>query len=277
MDIKIGGAAPATVPVERLSALIWGPSGVGKTTLACTMPGRKALINFDPDGPSSVAGFPDVTVFDLSGSTDSIAATFKNHDAFGLEKTMDHFDTFLIDSLTTIAERTLARGIDITKGATVERPSPGAYMARNNLIITLVRDVLQVTAKHKKNVAFLAHEGAPQTNDDGVMLGITMSLGGQLPSQTALRINECWCMFEDGKNNKNIIIRKARMREPVKSRMFDSMTSPEFIWKFNTNNFEDKANLTIDLCYRLWQANGFKKIPLPGSAAFDNMRKQYNV
>lgn len=276
MDIQIGGVPASTEPVERMSTLIWGPAGGGKTTLACTMPGRKALINFDPDGPSSIANFPNVDVFDLSGSGSAIANSFKSDDAFNLGKASEVYDSFIIDSLSTITERTLARGVEITKGATVERPSPGAYMARNNLAITLIRNVLQITAKHKRHVCFIAHEGAPDKNEDGIITSITMSLGGQLPNQAALRINECWCLFENGKNDKMLLVRKARLREPLKSRMFDTAGGPEFVWKFDPTNFDAASNMHMATWWDMWKFNKFNKLPLPGSAAFDKIKEQMN-
>lgn len=265
--ISLGGVEASTSTVNRFSGVIWGPAGVGKTTLAMTLPGRIALINFDPDGPSSIPQeMLDKTgsrVFDLSTKEDSFFARFKDHDPLGIEKVIDNFDGFVIDSLTSVTERTLARGIDVTKGATLERPSPGAYMARNNLAINLIRNILQITGKHNKHVVFIAHEGPPQTNDDGALLGYTMSLGGQLPSQTALRINECWPMFEDSKNRKMIICRKSRMRDPAKSRMFDVTKSTEFEWKFDPNDWENANNMTISRWFKQWQDNNFNKIGMP--------------
>lgn len=267
MELSIGGMPSSTETVKRFSGVIWAPAGMGKTTLAMTMPGRIALINFDPDGPSSIPEHvlkeSGSHVFDLSTKDDSFFARFKDSDPLGIEKVIEHFDSFVIDSLTSVTERTLARGIDVTKGATIERPSPGAYMARNNLAINLIRNVLQITGRHNKHVCFIAHEGPPQTNDDGALLGYTMSLGGQLPSQAALRINECWPMFEDGKNRKMIICRKSRLRDPAKSRMFDVSKSTEFEWKFDTSDWNNKDNMRIDKWYEAWKANGFNKISMP--------------
>lgn len=269
MEISIGGVEKSEEPVKRLSCLIWAPAGMGKTTLAMTMPGRKALVNFDPDGPASVPkeliDSGEVTVFDLSTKDDSFFARFKDRDPLGIEKTFEYFDSYIFDSLTSVSERTLARGIDVTKGATIERPSPGAYMARNNLAINMIRNVLQVTAKDNKNVCFVAHEGAPQTNDEGALLGYTMSLGGQLPSQASLRINECWPMFEDGKNRKMIICRKSRLRDPAKTRMFKVTNNTEFEWKFNPDDWDDPKNkaMRIDTWYETWKNNGFSKIDMP--------------
>lgn len=268
MEISLGGVQATMSSIERMSCLLWAPAGMCKTTLAMTMPGRICLINFDPDGPASIPKFvfeeTNSRVFDFTGKPDSFFANFSRSDPLGLEKVLEHFDTVVVDSLTTFSERTLARGIDITKGATLERPSPGAYQARNNLTLNLVRNVLQITARHKKHVCFIAHEGPPEKNDDGSLIGYTMSLGGQLPTQTALRINECWNIFETARNEKKILVRKARLREPVKTRMFH--TSPkevEFEWKFDPRNWNDPKNMRIDAWYNAWRDNGFNKIDMP--------------
>ena len=268
VELTLGGVESTAPENRRLSLVIWAPAGMGKTTLAMTMPGRKALVNFDPDGPSSIPldilkSEKDSRVFDLSMKEDSFFARLKDHDPFGIEKVIDQFDSFIFDSITSITERTLARGIDITKGATLERPSPGAYAARNNLAINLIRNVLQITGKHNKHVCFIAHEGPPQTNDEGSLLGYTMSLGGQLPSQVAIRINECWPMFEDGKNRKMIICRKSRLRDPAKSRMFDVSKATELEWVFDPNNWTDPKNMRIDKWFDQWKAAGYSKIPMP--------------
>lgn len=261
MEITLGGMKAEQPTVKRMAMLIWGPAGIGKTTFACTAQGRKALISFDPDGAASVAGFDDVNVFDMASMPDHRAAGFKQTDFFGIEKTVEHFDTYIIDSLSTIADKALAYAISITKGATIERPSPGAYGARNNLVIALLRDLLAITAKHNKHIIFTAHEGSPEKDDANVLIGYTLSLGGKLPSETALRINEVWPMFEDSKNRKFIICRKSRMREPAKSRMFDTAKQSEFEWKFDPANPTD--GVTIAKLYQQWEDAGFQKIQMP--------------
>lgn len=267
MQIEIGGVQQASTPVERFSCLIWAPAGMGKTTLAMTMPGRKALINFDPDGPASVPkkllDSGEVSVFDLAGKDDAFFARLKDRDPLGIEKTFDHFDSYIIDSMTSITERTLARGIDVTKGATLERPSPGAYGARNNLTINFVRNLLQITAKGNKHICLTAHEGPPDKNDDGSLIGYTMSMGGQLPALMSLRLNECWPMFETSKNEKMIICRKSRLRDPAKSRMFNVTKRTEFQWKFDPMNWDDPDNMRIDKWFEAWKANNFDKIEMP--------------
>lgn len=265
-----GVAASQDNEPKRFSGLLWAPAGSGKTTLAMTMPGRKALINFDPDGPASIplsvlTAENDSKVFDLSSQPDSFFARMKDADMLGLEKVIDQFDSIIVDSLTTLTERALARGVTLnaTAKATLERPTPSAYMVRNNLTINFIRSILQITGKHNKHVLFIAHEGAPLSNDDGAHIGYTMSLGGQLPNQAALRINEVWYMFENSKNEKLLLVRKARLREPVKSRMFDTTTSAEFQWRFNPTKWDDKQNMRIDRWYQHWVDGGYNKIPQP--------------
>ena len=70
-------------------------------------------------------------------------------------------------------------------------------------------------------------------------------------------------MFETSKNEKMIIARKARMRTPVKSRMFDTMKEPEFEWRWNTRDRNDPDNMWIKDWFEQWQANEFRKLPLP--------------
>ena len=71
MTIKIGGQEVQSVQgtSSRMSLLLWGQPGVGKTTLAATAPGKKLWVNFDPDGTDSVAQFENIDVVDLSGAS----------------------------------------------------------------------------------------------------------------------------------------------------------------------------------------------------------------
>ena len=263
---SIAGVEAAPPKADRMSLLLWGMAGVGKTTLFSTMPGKKALINFDPDGPASIPDDPNTTVFDLSGVDNRKIIPLLKSDSqpFGVtEEMLGYFDTFGVDSLTSIEERTLTHGIAEIKGATLERPSPGAYQARNNLLVAGVRNLLAITGRAKKNVCFIAHEGPLNTTDEGIALNITVALGGKNPQNVASKINECWNMFEDTKNRKMILVRKGRMREPLKSRMFDTMDGYEFEWYWNTKDRNDPKNMWIKDWFEEWQANDFKKIPLP--------------
>lgn len=265
MEFKIGGKEIVSVSqsgnISRLSMLLWGSAGTGKTTLACTAPGKKLIVNFDPDGFQSVRGRDDVDVLDLSDARYTITEQFKQeNDPLGLAKIVDNYDTIIFDSLTNVAHKTTMQGISITKGATIERPSPGAYGARNALVTQLVKNALALTNRFKKHVIFIAHEDAPVTNDDGVVLHITLSLGGKLPEQAALDFSEVWCVQDMGTGrDRRIMVRPCRSRKPMKTRMFQTSGEPEFSWRFNPDTM---TGMTIESWYDEWQKTG-KKLPLP--------------
>lgn len=264
-DLLIGGM-PIEVPTNedpRMVILIWGDAGIGKTTLAATAPGRKLHLCFDPDGHVSITGRDDVDVVKLSNMSDSDVTKFKG-DALNITKALEtgKYGTVILDSLTAIADKTLGYGIAMTKGATLERPSPGAYGARNNYLIELVRNLIRITGKFNVHLIITAHEDSPEKGDDGSILQISMLLGGKITNGIGHRINEIWYMGEDSKNNKRIAIRPVRMRKPMKTRMFQTGGSPEFKWNYDADNLDGDG---IDAWFEAWKENGFKKIPVPGA------------
>ena len=267
VELKMGGLLiqPSNQTVKRMTMLIWGGPGGGKTTLACTAPGKKLLVNFDPDGPASVAGWPDVDVVDFSSVSPYTLEQAKNsNNPLGLASVIDNYDTIVFDSLTNIGYKTLMHGVGTTKNATVERPGLQAYGVRNALILQLVKNTLALTNKFNKHCIFIAHEAPPTTNDDGVVLYITLALGGQLPDQAALDFSEVWNVADMGAGrNRRIMIRPARNKKPCKTRMFQTSGEPEFEWSFDPDDLEDTNNMTIAGWFEAWKANGMKKLELP--------------
>lgn len=265
-DLAGGVTIQSAIDVPTTMAImLWGEAGVGKTTLACTAPGRKLLINFDPRGPSSVAYRGDVSVADYSGHGTRIVEEFKKTDPFGLGRVIDDYDTVVVDSLTTVGDLTVARGIELNagsqpgKGAMVERPSLAAYQARNNLILALVTNMLRLCQHHDKHLIVIAHEGAKDKDDSGNIVSIPMYLGGQLPAQTSVRFSEVWALYELNRN-KTIAIRACRSRGPIKTRMFATNGEPEFKWSYNP---ESDTGMTIASWHDKWLENGKRKIALP--------------
>lgn len=263
-SILIGGVplVPLAERTPRISALIWGPAGLGKTTLAATFPGKKLIVNFDPDGPASLYSAPDITIADLSKANGTLAAKFKDDNPLGLRDAIAPFDTIVIDSLSHAAELALDNGIKNVSNSKVEKPAIGSYQYRNNLTLKLIANVLRVTAEFDppKHVVFIAHENTGNKNDDGAIMSYTLLLGGDLPSSAPNKINEVWCLFDAGQKGRMIMIRKARMREPMKTRMFNTMGEPEFEWRFDPEKWE---GMKVEDWYNDWRANGYRKIPLP--------------
>ena len=261
MELKIGNIPITSVKERpaRFTALLWGSAGCGKTTLAATAPGKKLLINFDPDGAASIASRTDIDIADFSREPDRIVEGFKKDDILGLSAVIENYDTIIVDSLTNATHMSLMHGIPQTKGAKIERPSPGAYMVRNALTIQLVKRMLRLTGKYCKHCIFIAHEGTPVSNDQGVVLHITIMLGGQLPQQAPVDMSEVWAVSDTGRQRR-IAIRPVRMRQPCKTRMFSTTGSPEFDWKFNPETWEGHK---IETWWNEWLAGGKEKLPLP--------------
>jgi len=266
--MKMGGLLiqPSSQTVKRMTMLLWGGPGGGKTTLACTAPGKKLLVNFDPDGPASVAGWANVDVVDFSGVPASTLAQAKNtNNPMGLASVLENYDTVIFDSLTNIGYKALMHGVsEGGSKVSIERPGLQAYGIRNALILQLIKNVLALTNKLNKHCIFIAHEAAPNTNDDGVILYITLALGGQLPDQAALDFSEVWNVSDMGAGrNRRIMIRPARNKKPCKTRMFQTSGDPEFEWSFDPDDLDDKDNMTIEGWFEAWKANNMKKLELP--------------
>jgi hypothetical protein len=271
--LKLGGIDLRAVVGEqtRLSALIWGPSGCGKTTLAATAPGRKLYLMWDADGASSL-GHRDIidgVVMPLYEASDSILDQFKHRDPMNIERFLkDNPDiqTVVVDSLTSFGERALSYGVvkaqSTAKGksSTIEDPGFAGYGNKNTWTHLMISNLLASTARTNRHCVFIAHEGAPDKNEQGAAISITMILGSNLSREVPIKINEVWAMYDTGKT-RMIAIRPCRMRTPMKTRMFETSGEPEFV--LNYDPLRDSDDKAISGWYDKWKKNGFKKIPLP--------------
>ena len=180
---------------------------------------------------------------------------------FGLGQLVDEFDTVIVDSLTTISQMALERGIATTKNASVENPGIKGYGTRNALTLELVKNLLFFTRMNKKHICFIAHEGAPQMDDDGNISSQTFALGGQLPEAVAKDVSEVWHLGDsvDGKR-KVISVRPFMKRKPIKTRMFKTSEGATFTWHYDP---EERQGGTIEEWFNQWKDNQWKKIALP--------------
>lgn len=276
------GGKHATTPQDankRMTLLLWGDAGSGKTVLAATAPGRKCWFNYDPDGPNTLAGVDeDVKLYDLSDTGTKTLESFKSEgNPLNIKSLFDLYDTFVFDSITNIIDKTLTQGISSNKGATIERPSPAAYATRNALAVRLIKNVMAATSKVKKHVIFIAHEKAPTTDEEtGAILFITLALGGQLSANIGIDFSEIWHLYQvDGRAERRVCIRPARKRKPAKTRMFLQGGQPEFDWKFDAEDWGRPMNHKhrISTWFDMWNTTGHK-LALPGSAEYDKTYKE---
>lgn len=268
--IRLGGIEVETpkTRIKRFSLLLWGSSGCGKTTLAATAPGKKLWINFDNDGTDAIAHRDDIEMVDFSARPNDCVEHFKENDPLRLTtylKEHPEVETIVFDSLTTFGDKALAHGIvkaqKTAKGryATIEDPGYSGYGNKNTWTRLCVKNLLKTTGALNKNIIFIAHEDKPVTNNQGEVLFISIMLGSSLNEQVPIDLSEIWNLSDTGTDRK-IAVRNCRFRKPVKSRMFITSKSPEFIWNYDALTDEGEG---ITDWYERWKSNDGKKIALP--------------
>lgn len=256
--------------IHRISLLLWGTAGCGKTTLAATAPGKKLWIQFDPDGTTVLGGRDDILLMDLSSEPDRVILKFKEPSFFGLNKYLiEHpeIETVVFDSVTSFAEKTLTVAVEEARNtpkgrmATLEDPGYSGYGNKNTWIRLAIRKLLQVTGELNRHVIIISHEDKPTTDDKGVVQFISMMLGSSLNQQVPIHLSEIWYMSD--KNGRRVIsVRPFGLYRPMKTRMFltSDVSKAQFPWTYNAET--GKGEGIVDW-YNAWKDNGFSKIPLP--------------
>ena len=105
----------------------------------------------------------------------------------------------IVDSLSSVQHIAVMHAVTQYKGATIERPSLQGFGARNALITQLCKNVIKLSKKHGTHCIFIAHEGAADYSDEGIVREITFALGGQLKTSAPVDFSECWYVEDTGK------------------------------------------------------------------------------
>ena len=274
MTIMLGNTPllPVNSALNRLTLLVWGLAGCGKTVLASTMPGHKLWLQFDSEGTASIGERNDVTVADFASKPHDVVNDFVER---GLYETQfdkvladnPQFETVVFDSATSYSQKALSYGITSGKAdgrgfkASLAQPGISGYGLRNRYTLGTINMLLRLTAKHNRHFAILCHEDTPAKDNDGNIVSITILLGGSLPQEVALQISEVWHMTDTGRPKERLIrIRPFGPRSPMRSRMFDMNSDGLIKWDY------DQATDTgakVGTWYQQWRDGGFKKLPLP--------------
>jgi hypothetical protein len=273
MDMKLGGIPiqPLDARVERLSMLIWGKSGCGKTVLASTAPGPMLWINFDPDGIASLKRTDAIMAVDMSSVGHEKVPTFKSGDVVEAQlRTLltQHptLATIVVDSVTSFAQLALSHAVLSGKAnggtfkASTEAPGMAGYGIRNRLVLDCINMFLRVTGALGRHIVFICHEDTPKTDKEGNITSITVLLGGSLPEEVPLKISEVWHLL-DSDGRRVIGIRPYAQRGPMRTRMFrheGRVTNFPFHYDQQTGGGDG-----ISTWFTQWQASGFDKIAVP--------------
>lgn len=255
----------------RLSLLVWGKSGTGKTVLASTMPGKRLWLSFDPDGTNSFDPSPDDILVDLSkidprnidrweegGIAEKDLASILDNDPT--------ISSVIVDSVTSFGELALVYAVQSGKAdgrqhkATLSAPGLGGYGIRNRVTLSFVRSILRTTGRAGRHVCLVCHENSADKDKDGNIESITILLGGDLAEKVPLQISEVWHLEDQGKR-RILGLRPYAKRAPMRSRMFDTQgerTTFEFKYDARTKTGEG-----IKDWYAKWEAGSFKKLEVP--------------
>jgi hypothetical protein len=257
---------------RRMTILIWGPAGDGKTTLAATAPGKKLWLSFGDNEHQSVLDRGDVEVMHLyKYRYDDVLKHGRSDDPFGLDHILaadTEIETVVCDSVTALTDMALRKAVDDGLGAsktfrpTMEHPGMSAYGGRNAITLEVLTKLLRITAKHDVHLIMTAHEADPEKDAEGIVQYITIMLGGKLVNNVTWRLSEIWYLSQDGRG-RQLAVRPTRKHRPMKSRMFTGIGEPEFILSYDSNK-PDKGQMTITAFYEQWVKQG-GKLPIPQS------------
>lgn len=257
---------------RRMTILLWGPAGDGKTTFAATAPGRKFWLSFGDNEHQSVVERGDVDVMHLyKYDYSEILKHGRSSDPFGLDHILANntrIETVVCDSVTALTDMALRKAVDQRLGAssgftpTMEHPGMSAYGGRNAITLEVMTNLLRITAKHDVHLIMTAHEADPEKDKEGIVQYITIMLGGKLVNNVTWRLSEIWYLSQDSRG-RQLAVRPTRKHRPMKSRMFMGTGEPEFVLAYDSNK-PDKGQMTIAGFYEKWVSNG-SKLAIPTS------------
>lgn len=276
-SIQLGNITVTTPQTQarRMSILLWGDAGLGKSTLASTMPGKKLWILFDPDGTASLPDDGNTLIADFSNlsAKDTVNKFIQLDSVSGSLLWLSKFikehniNSIVVDSATLYADKALAHGITLFSGGTIEAPTERGWGFRTSFTMQMINNINKVAMDNDCHIIIISHETEKTKKDrEGKELPTEhmVMLGGSLKTLTTIRFSEVWSMSKETAGRK-IWIQAIHTRKPMKTRMFNTLQGGGFIWKYDPENLDNEINRGMKIAdwYDTWVKNQGKKIDLP--------------
>ena len=263
MAIEVENAADLS---GRLVGIIWGMAKTGKTTWSCSLPGKKLLINFDPDGFSAVAYRNDVDVINLANMTAKEAISSALKVGQYIVDNADKYESVIVDSLTSLTDLSLEDAVLRKVGSspkfnpTIETPGLAGWGARNSTVKMIITKILRATGQNKQNCFFIAHADDPEYSTDGKTAILqTIMLSAKIRNSAGLKVSEIYYLnLDNGK--RTVHVAPYGIRQPMGSRMFATETFKKFVLTYNIDKSDEEQNCSLGSILKAWTAGGFKKL-----------------
>lgn len=258
-------------PQPRLAGLLWGNAKVGKTTYACSSPGRKWIINLDPEGWISVAERPDLgDVWDYSDQTpEGVIDVLTTKIGTKIENApIEPGDTVLFDSCTRFSHLALMTAIKRGVGGSnkftpsIEAPGLAAYGARTQFLIAAMDQTIRASRKKGAHLWFMAHEDTPERNEKGDFLYQSILMSDNAINQASAAISEIWWMRESN-NARHIAIRPTQGHKPMGTRLFRTDEAVDFKLKYDPEKPDADQPMAISTLWQSYIDGGLKKLHVP--------------
>lgn len=250
----------------RLVGIIWGDAKTGKTTWACSLPGKKLLINFDPEGFSSIAYREDVDIVDLSVLTPTEAMREADKVAGFILENAETYQSVIVDSMTTLTEIALhdavAQGIGKSDKftPTIDAPGLSAYGGRNNRVNNVLSKILRATGQKQLNCFFIAHQDDPEFSHDGkTIVQQTIMLSAKIRNNAALKVSEVYYLGIDGPR-RTVYVAPHGVKKPMGSRIFDTQKFKSFQLDYDIDKPDEEQQCSLQSIVTAWKDGGFKKL-----------------
>ena len=241
----------------RMVGVLWGDAKVGKTTYAMSLPGKKLLINFDPDGYLSVANRSDFDLIDLSEMTALEAGNQAEKLGAYIVDNKDKYQSVVLDSLTTLVEMSLnyaiQKGVGKSSGFTPSILTPGlsAYGGRNNIFNDVISRVLRATSLANMHVFMIAHNADALVDEKGNQISQTIMLPDKTRNMTALKSSEIWHINQT-RSGRTIYVKPFGIKAPMGSRIINTDKLSSFVLNYDPSVPDADQPHALANIYQTW-------------------------